>query len=235
MWPRPLRLGALCDHKSMAKGLNEEAAGISTTHDFGAAAKITRRAADRLRAGHLWVYRSDVEKLLPASGATSEAREIPPGALVTVLDGRGAPLGTALFSSASQICLRMVSEEAGLTRAAYLDAVRERVTAALRLRDALAPSSGENNGCRLLFSEADGLPGIVADRYNGLVVLQLLTQGTAQADVRAALREVLSAQPWVSTIVERPDPRIRELEELAAAPVEPLFVRDGNAASRPSY
>src|SRR5271156_3936934 len=215
----------------MTKGWEERASGVTAAPVFGAgfgpAAKITRRAADRLRAGHLWVYRSDVEKLLPASGTT----EIPAGALVTVLDGRGVALGTALFSSASQICLRMVSEEAGLTRAGYLDAVRERVGAALRLRDALAPSSAENNACRLLFSEADGVPGIVADRYNELVVLQLLTQGTAQADVRAVLGEVLSAEPWVETIVERPDPRIRELEELAAAPTEPLFVRDGSAAS----
>jgi 23S rRNA (cytosine1962-C5)-methyltransferase len=210
----------------MTKGLEAGAAGVTAAEGFGPTAKITRRAADRLRAGHLWVYRSDVEKLLPASGT----KEIPAGALVTVLDGRGVPLGTALFSSASQICLRLVSEQAGLTRAGYLEAVRERVTAALRLRAELAPSSDENNGCRLLFSEADGLPGMVADRYNGLVVLQLLTQGTAQDDVRAALRDVLSAEPWVSTIVERPDPRIRELEELAAAPTEPLFVRAGEAS-----
>jgi 23S rRNA (cytosine1962-C5)-methyltransferase len=209
----------------MAKGLEERAAGVTAGPESGAGAKITRRAADRLRAGHLWVYRSDVEKLLPASGT----KEIPAGALVTVLDGRGGALGTALFSSASQICLRMVSEEPGLTRAGYLDAVRERVTAALALRSELAPSSDTNNACRLLFSEADGLPGMVADRYNGLVVLQLLTQGTAQADARAVLREVLSAQPWVETIVERPDPRIRELEELAPAPTEPLFVRAGEA------
>jgi 23S rRNA (cytosine1962-C5)-methyltransferase len=175
------------------------------------------------------VYRSDVEKLLPVSGATTGAKEIPAGALVTVLDGRGVALGTALFSSASQICLRMVSEQAGLGRAGYLDAVRERVGAALRLREVLAPESSENNGCRLLFSEADGLPGMVADRYNGLVVLQLLTQGTAQDDVRGVLREVLSAEPWVETIVERPDPRIRELEELAPPPAEPLFVRAGEA------
>jgi 23S rRNA (cytosine1962-C5)-methyltransferase len=212
----------------MTKGSKEGLAGAAPEFGtgLGPAAKITRRAADRLRAGHLWVYRSDVEKLLPASGT----KEIPAGALVTVLEGRGAALGTALFSSASQICLRLVSEDAGLTRGGYLDAVRERVGAALRLRAALAPESGENNACRLLFSEADGLPGMVADRYNGLVVLQLLTQGTAQADVRAVLREVLSAQPWVSTIVERPDPRIRELEELAAVPAEPLFVRAGEAS-----
>jgi 23S rRNA (cytosine1962-C5)-methyltransferase len=222
----------------MAKGLEKRAVGVTAAPEFGAglgagsgpAAKITRRAADRLRAGHLWVYRSDVEKLLPAGGATTGAKEIPAGALVTVLDGRGAALGTALFSSASQICLRMVSEEAGLTRAGYLETVRERVGAALRLREALAPESGENNACRLLFSEADGLPGMVADRYNGLVVLQLLTQGTAQDDVRGMLREVLAAQPWVETVVERPDPRIRELEELAAAPTEPLFVRAGEAS-----
>jgi len=210
--------------KGSKEGLHGAAPELGT--GLGPAAKITRRAADRLRAGHLWVYRSDVEKLLPASGT----KEIPAGALVTVLEGRGLALGTALFSSASQICLRMVSEEAGLTRAGYLETVRERVGAALRLREALAPESGENNACRLLFSEADGLPGMVADRYNGLAVLQLLTQGTAQADVRGVLREVLSAQPWVSTIVERPDPRIRELEELAAAPAEPLFVRAGEAS-----
>ncbi len=218
----------------MAKGLEERAAGVTAGPEFGvgsgAGAKITRRAADRLRAGHLWVYRSDVERLLPASAATSEAKEIPAGALVTVLDGRGGALGTALFSSASQICLRMVSGEPGLTRAGYLDAVRERVMAALRLREELAPDSAANNACRLLFSEADGLPGIVADRYNGLVVLQLLTQGTAQADVRAVLRAVLSVQPWVEAIVERPDSRIRELEELAPAPTEPLFVRAGEAS-----
>src|ERR1700693_1588626 len=166
----------------MAKGMEERAPRVSsveTAEGFGAAAKVTRRAADRLRAGHLWVYRSDVEKVIPAAGS----KEIPAGALVTVLDGRGVALGTALFSSASQICLRLVSEEAGLARAGYLEQLRERVRAAVRLREELAPSSAENNGCRLLFSEADGLPGIVADRYNELAVLQLLTQGTAQADV----------------------------------------------------
>jgi 23S rRNA (cytosine1962-C5)-methyltransferase len=211
----------------MAKGITQEAAQAGAAQSLGASAKVTRRAADRLRAGHLWVYRSDIERLSPASGTNA----ITPGALVTVLDGRGLPLGTALYSSASQICLRLVSEQAGLTRAAYLDAVRECVAAALALRVELAPSSAENNACRLLFSEADGLPGIVADRYHDLVVLQLLTQGTAQDDVRAVLREVLSAQPWIATIIERPDPRIRELEELAPAPTEPLFVREGGAAS----
>lgn len=184
-----------------------------------AVASITRRAADRIRAGHLWIYRSDLES----------TAELSPGALVTVVDSRRIPLGTALASSASEIALRLVSRHPGLSRAQYLADLRDRLTAALSLREALAPELPEtNNACRLIFSEADNLPGIIADRYANLVVLQLLTQGTAQDDVRSALTEVLSAQPWVDTLVERPDPRIRELEHLPAPPEAPLFVRSNS-------
>jgi 23S rRNA (cytosine1962-C5)-methyltransferase len=63
------------------------------------------------------------------------------------------------------------------------------------------------------------------DRYGSLVVVQLLTQGTAQDDVRAALAEVLAEQSWVRTVVERPDARVREMERLEVAPEGPLFVR----------
>jgi 23S rRNA (cytosine1962-C5)-methyltransferase len=75
----------------------------------------------------------------------------------------------------------------------------------------------------LVFSEADGLSGIVVDRYNELVIVQLLTQGTAQDDVRAALTEVLREELRPKTIVERPDPKIRELEQLAAPSPGPLY------------
>ena len=202
----------------------------------GAVADITRRAAERLRAGHLWVYRSDVERLAAAPGDAGRD-EVQPGALVSVVDSRGIPLGTALYSAQSEIALRMVSRQAGLGRAEYLGELRERVEAALRLRETLLPeaisgaakgAATETNACRLIFSEADGLPGIVADRYNGLVVLQLLTQGTAQDDVRRVLVDVLAQQPWVEIIVERPDARVRELERLGPAPEKPLFVREGS-------
>jgi 23S rRNA (cytosine1962-C5)-methyltransferase len=162
------------------------------------------------------VYRSDV-----VGGGAG----LPAGALVTVTDARGIALGTALYSDASEIALRLVAKEPGLGRIEYLAAVRERLNAALRLREALAPASAENNACRLVFSEADGLPGIVADRYAGLAVVQLLTQGTAQQDVRAVLSEVLAEQPSVETAIERPDPRIRELEHLEAPAAEALFSR----------
>jgi 23S rRNA (cytosine1962-C5)-methyltransferase len=124
---------------------------------FGPAAAVTRRAADRLRAGHLWVYRSDVESLVPALGTA----EIAGGALVTVMDSRGIPLGTGLYSAASQIAVRMVSVEAAVTRGVYLEQLRQRVEAALALRDGVSPRSKENDACRLIFSEADALPGTV--------------------------------------------------------------------------
>jgi 23S rRNA (cytosine1962-C5)-methyltransferase len=203
----------------MVRNVEEHGPRVVAAQPYGPAAAVTRRAADRLRAGHLWVYRSDVESLVPAVGATG----IDVGALVTVIDSRGIPLGTGLYSAASQIAVRMVSADAALTRGVYLEQVRQRVVAALDLRDEVAPESMENDACRLVFSEADGLPGIVADRYNDLVILQLLTQGTAQDDVRLVLTEVIQERLNPKTIIERPDPKIRELEQLAAPSSEPHY------------
>jgi 23S rRNA (cytosine1962-C5)-methyltransferase len=167
------------------------------------------------------VYRSDAEALIPREGEA----EIAAGALVTVVDGRGIPLGTGLYSAASQIAVRMVSGEAALTRQAYLEQTRGRIAAALSLREELSPFSKENDSCRLIFAEADALPGIVADRYNDLVILQLLTQGTAQPDVREVITETLREHLGgsIATIVERPDPRIRELEQLDSPATAPLW------------
>lgn len=203
----------------MLRKVEDRGPRIAAAQPHGPAAVITRRAADRLRAGHLWVYRSDVESLVPPM----ESVEVAAGALVTVTDSRGIPLGTGLYSATSQIAVRMVAAEAALTRAAYLEQVRERVGAALALRDELAPESMENDACRLVFSEADGLPGIVADRYNDLVILQLLTQGTAQDDVRRVLTEAIGERLRPATIIERPDPKVRELEQLAAPSPAPLY------------
>ncbi|HVG27481.1 MAG TPA: hypothetical protein VM865_07735, partial [Acidobacteriaceae bacterium] len=188
--------------------------------------RISRRAADRLRAGHLWVYRSDLE--VSVAGAPGEAEtELAAGALVTVADGRGAPLGTGLYSTSSQIAARLVARTPELSRAEYLAQLRVRMDGALALRRELAPFSAETTAHRLIFSEADGLPGIIADRYNDLVILQLLHQGTAQDDVRRVLvegfRAALAPGDEPLTIWERPDPRIRELEQLPAPAPGALF------------
>ncbi len=174
------------------------------------------------------MYRSD---------ATLPEEAPRPGSLVQVVDARQAPLGTALFSSTSQIIGRLVSHAAEpISREQYLDELSERIDAAFARRAQDAPMSDATNAQRLLFSEADDTPGIIADRYNDLVLLQLLTQGTAQDDVRAvvvaALRRHLEVDGSTLTIWERPDPKIRELEQLSDPPNEGLLYT--NAEDKPN-
>jgi len=187
----------------------------------GPCAIVSRRAADRLRAGHVWVYRSDIEQL-----TSSE----PPSRLVAVLDSRGAPLGTALYSSSSQIALRMVSSR-DLDQASWIDLFRERLRSAIQFRrETLANEAPGTNACRLVFSEADFLPGLIADKYNDLVVVQMLTQGMDTADVRAAFLDVVAKEIGPRAIYERRDSRIQELEELGPAAGGPLFLAESPEA-----
>src|SRR5690242_14234912 len=77
-----------------------EAEALGRIPEYGDAAVVSRRAAARLRGGHVWVYRSDVAAL-PEN----------PESLLPVRDARGAILGTALYSPTSEIALRLVSRE----------------------------------------------------------------------------------------------------------------------------
>jgi len=177
-------------------------------------AVITRRASERLRSGHLWVYASDIESLEPGPGE--------PPALLQVADNRGLLLGTALYSPASQIALRMVSRQA-IDEAGWLSLMSDRMRTAIGRRRHLLDD--ETDACRLVFSEADDLPGLVVDKYAGIVVVQLLSKGLDTAGTRqacaAVLAEMLGTEPL--TVWERPDPRIRELEGLSAPSTAPLF------------
>jgi 23S rRNA (cytosine1962-C5)-methyltransferase len=183
-----------------------------------AGAKINRRAADRLRAGHLWVYASDIESVELHEGETP--------ALLPVADSRGLLLGTALYSPTSQIALRLVAREA-IDEAAWLQLLDARLRAAIRRRRPLLDE--RTNACRLCFSEADELPGLVADKYGELVILQLLAKGLDSAAVRETCVRVLSEELAPAAILERPDPRVRELEGLAAPNLQPLFATDAAA------
>ena len=187
------------------------------TQVFGV--RINRRAADRLRSGHLWVYASDIEFAEMPAGE--------PPALVPVADSRGMLLGTALYSSTSQIALRLVSRTS-LDEAAWLQLLEARLRAAIRRRRPLLDE--QTNACRLCFSEADELPGLVADKYGDLVILQLLAKGLDSAAVRESCVRVLCEELAPAAILERPDPRVRELEGLSVPSPEPLFVA-GDAAS----
>jgi 23S rRNA (cytosine1962-C5)-methyltransferase len=184
----------------------------------GTGALINRRAADRLRSGYLWVYASDIESLeqLDEGAAT-------PPALLPVADQRGILLGTALYSPSSQIALRMVSREA-IDEPAWLELMATRLRRAIARRKPLL--SDKTDSCRLCFSEADELPGVVVDKYADLVILQLLAKGLDSPAVRETCVRVLRDELAPAAILERPDPRMRELEELDAPSAEPLFVRD---------
>ena len=202
----------------------EQSQKYSSIH-VSAGARVSRRAADSLRNGHLWVYASEIESLVPGDG------EAP--ALIPVADNRGILLGTALYSPTSQIALRLVSRDA-ITHLQWLSLVEGRLRAAIARRKPLLDES--TNACRLVFSEADELPGIVIDKYAGIVVLQLLAKGLDSSDLRElcvkVLREELASAENSLTIWERPDPRIRELEGLSAPSSTPLYAADSaNPAS----
>lgn len=221
---KPNQQEAAGDKSGRVLSQNEAAVGTQDALPFPAAV-ISRRAAQQLRAGHVWVYRTEIEMLRPAAGA----EEIPAGSLIGVLDGRGAFLGTALYSSSSMIALRLVSRDSIESREEFLQLLRSRLTRALQMRQDLLTDAPGTNACRLVFSEADELPGIVLDRYGELVVLQLLTQGTYYEDVRSAIVETVLLElgsGGITTIVERPDPRIRELEQISAPPSAPLYAND---------
>ena len=181
-------------------------------------ARINRRAADRLRGGYLWVYASDLESVeLPAGE---------PPALLPVADSRGLLLGTALYSPSSQIALRIVSRS-GIDEAAWLELLANRLRAAIDRR--LPMLDEQTNACRLCFSEADELPGLVVDKYGDLVIVQFLTKGLLTAGVRESCVRVLREELAPAAILERPDPRVRELEGLTAPSAEPLFIADAAA------
>ena len=191
------------------------------SREFPGAARISRRAADRLRAGHVWVYRSDVEEW-PGDPETLAAGLLP------VTDRRGSLLGTALYSPASEIALRLVTRDL-IDESEWLHLLRSRVQESIARRMPLL--NAENDACRLIFSEADELPGITVDKYAGLVIVQLRHKALDNDAVRTSLAETIREALDPQTIVEREDPRIRELEQLSAPPSATLYARDSEPAT----
>jgi len=155
-----------------------------------------------LKDGHVWVYRSDI---VSADG-------IPAASLVSVVDHRGQPLGSALYSSSSQIAIRLISREPVADLAALF---RQRIADAIAYRE---PIIHDTNAYRVVFSEADFLPGLIVDRYNDILSIQILTQAMDAEAVRETLISELTERLRPASIVERVDPRVRQLEELPPRP-----------------
>ena len=163
---------------------------------------MSARGAQRLNSGHLWVYRSDI----------AGAENIPPAALVQVRDHRGRGLGSALYSSASQIAIRMLTSKA-VAEEDLIPLVRERIDTAVRFR---RQQVRDADSYRVIFSEADLLPGLIVDKYNDILSMQVLTQAFDRLDIRQAVCESLKEHFAGGNLLDRIDPHIRELEQLPA-------------------
>lgn len=157
---------------------------------------MSPRAVERLESGHPWIFTSDV---VDRGGAC-------PGDAVHIVDHRGRPSGTAHFSSSSQITLRVLSRASITPDAAFF---RERIQKALAFRQRIAH---DTDAYRLVFSEADLLPGLIVDRYRDCLVVQTLSQGMDRAkdDIVAVLVELLNP----AAILARNDAAVRKHESL---------------------
>ena len=157
---------------------------------------VRKRGADRIRRGHLWIYRSDV--LNP--------KEAEPGSVVAVRNERGAVLGKAFFSSQSQISLRFLSRgDVAIDEAFFHD--RFAAADVLRQRLGVDPLLS-----RRIYTEGDLLPGLIVDRYRDRLVVQSLIQATDR--LQPLVTRILMERYQPRSILFRNDSRVRELEGL---------------------
>jgi 23S rRNA (cytosine1962-C5)-methyltransferase len=158
--------------------------------------RVSRKGADRVTSGHPWIFSSD---LADRDGAQ-------PGQPVRVADPRGRPLGTAHYSSSSQISLRMLSRQVeDIGRDFFL----RRLRAAEEHRRTVVRNT---DAYRVVHGEADLLPALVVDRYGDYLVVQTLDQGmdAAKSVIASSLEEIFHPKG----IVARNDVAVREKEEL---------------------
>ena len=156
--------------------------------------RVNKRGADRVRQGHLWIYQSDLVDV-DAEG----------GSIVSVKDERGNFIGQALFSDRSQIALRFLTQS---NEEIDREWWRKRISDAAGRRH--IPT--DTNAYRLIYSEGDLLPSLIVDRYDDVLVVQTLSQGTDA--IKPLITEILVEEFNPRTVIERNDARVRELEGL---------------------
>jgi 23S rRNA (cytosine1962-C5)-methyltransferase len=174
--------------------------------------KLKPNAKGRVLDGHPWVFANEVEALLPSEND---------GEVVECRDRAGRLLGMGLYNSRSQIIWRRLSRERVALDESYL---RAALQAAIARRDVAA----DERYRRLVWSESDGLPGVVADQFGDAVVLQIQTLAM---DKRATLiGDLLAELTSAQEIIFRNDSNLRRLEGLASevrtrsgAPWEPRW------------
>ena len=159
-------------------------------------AVVSPKGARRWQQGHPWIYRSDV----------THRPDAPAGA-VRVRDSRGKPLGVALWSPRSEISLRLL--DTNPSAIIHQRWWTERITACVARRSTLAASA---NAYRLIHGEGDGLPSLIADKYDAYVVVQLMSAGLEafRDDIVAALQAAAAPRG----ILARNDVPLRKKEGL---------------------
>ena len=165
---------------------------------------VSKKAERSLRGGHVWVYDAEI---------MSSSEKIENGAMTDVISLSGAYLGTGFYSENSKIRVRVLTTNANET---FTDAFfYRRVRYAVEYRKTVM--KGDFSCCRLIFGEADGLPGLTVDRYGDILVAQILSYGTEMRKgvIFSALIDVLSEMgEKINGIYERNDVNIRKLEGL---------------------
>src|SRR5512146_3106542 len=173
-----------------------------------------------LRRRHPWLFSGAIARVEgdPQRGDTAE-----------VVSDSGQPLALAAYSPQSQIRARVWSFDTG--RRIDAEFLRTRIANALALRAAL-PAARHSNALRLVHAESDGLPGLVVDRYDNVLVAQFLSAGAERwRDVLVALLADLTG---IAAIYERSDVEVRGLEGLTEregplkgeGPFTPVVVRE---------
>jgi 23S rRNA (cytosine1962-C5)-methyltransferase len=158
---------------------------------------LNRGVRHRILDGHPWVFASEVERV------EGEAVD---GGTVELRSAKGEMLGSAIYNSRSQIVARRYARN--------LVALDERLLS-MRLDEALAHrNSTKSPGVarRLVWSESDELPGLIVDRYDGVLVLQALTAAMAQRE--EIIANLLLAKTGCRVILARDDAPVRQLEGL---------------------
>lgn len=157
---------------------------------------VTKKGAERARARHHWIYRSDVAEAGDARG----------GDVVRVVDPKGRPLGRAFYSDASLIAVRFVT---------FDDIETGRAFWSRRLDDAIALREGVVEGTtayRVVHGEGDLISSLIVDRYGDCLSIQTLSQGTER--LKPLFVELLAERFAPRSIVERNDAHVRDLEGL---------------------
>jgi 23S rRNA (cytosine1962-C5)-methyltransferase len=162
---------------------------------MSATVTVTARGAQRIRAGHPWVFLPDVVR------ASDERADV-----VQVVDGRGALLGTALYAAGARLPIRMLGRGELALDGALLE---RRIGEALARRRALFPSA---DAFRVVHGEADLLPGLIVDRYGDVAVIQTAARGMDAREAELAL--VVERALGARLVVARDDGGARDFEGL---------------------